>query len=307
MRKVFLAIALFLVAALGSSHAQLTMMGAGGGFGGGSTAFSGIGDISLSAGSLQFWGGFRAYSLAKVGTAAARLKRASDNAEQDINSLANGQFDAASAATFCNATTCTVVFIYDKTGNTKCENSTAACNGIGTSLAYSATACNGKPGAVLNSATPSTALLPLFAGQNQPFTTVLVGSRTGNTSAFNPTLVTPGTGFGLYFNNTANSVILYAGGLGSPAATAADSSLHSLIGVFDDAVHNEISVDGTRTNVSGIAGGNFSAGNLVIGSNSFGSWSGNLCEYALINASSSAGDIAAITNNQRSAANGYNF
>jgi hypothetical protein len=67
-----------------------------------------------------------AYSLRKLKSAyagaAISLRRASDNAEQDINFLGFTGFtgaplDIAAANAFCNATTCFVKGIYDQSGN----------------------------------------------------------------------------------------------------------------------------------------------------------------------------------------------
>jgi hypothetical protein len=76
------------------------------------SSYTGPGDLKTFA----FWGGFRAYSAATAGTKAVQLQR-SDSTVTDINTLADGSFDTASAATFCTATTCKVRILYDKSGN----------------------------------------------------------------------------------------------------------------------------------------------------------------------------------------------
>lgn len=73
-------------------------------------AYTGPGDIVSFTG----WWGMRAYSAATAGTKAIRIKRASDNAETDINTLSDGTLDAATIATFIAATSGDVVKIYDK-------------------------------------------------------------------------------------------------------------------------------------------------------------------------------------------------
>src|SRR5258708_3584367 len=69
----------------------------------GAAAYQGPGDLSIGTFST-FWS-CRAFSLAKAGTKAYQLKRASDSTTQDINSLGSGLCDTTSPATFCNATT----------------------------------------------------------------------------------------------------------------------------------------------------------------------------------------------------------
>ena len=49
--------------------------------------------------------------------AAYRVRRASDNAEQDIGFLSSGQIDQAALASFCAGTTGRVVLWYDQSGN----------------------------------------------------------------------------------------------------------------------------------------------------------------------------------------------
>lgn len=66
--------------------------------------------------SFTAWWGMRAYSAATCGTACIRVVRASDSAQSDINSLANGSLDAATLATFLTATTGKIVTWYDQVG-----------------------------------------------------------------------------------------------------------------------------------------------------------------------------------------------
>jgi hypothetical protein len=102
MRKLltFLIALVFTVGAAASAFAQGFN---GGGFNVGLGPFAsgggyvGPGDIV----SFTAWWGFRAYSAARAGTKAIRIVRASDSAQSDINSLANGSLDAATATTFC--------------------------------------------------------------------------------------------------------------------------------------------------------------------------------------------------------------
>ena len=89
------------------------------------SANSYTGPGNLVSGAI-FWGGLRAYSTGTAGTKAVRLQRASDSAQMDIDTLLTGQFDTASAASFCASTTCTVVKVYDQSGGNACGGS--ACD-----------------------------------------------------------------------------------------------------------------------------------------------------------------------------------
>jgi hypothetical protein len=72
----------------------------------GGTAYTGPGDVYTTG--IQTWGGLRAYSKATAGTKAIQVTRLSDSTTHDVNSLANGQLDIASANSFAGTdATCT--------------------------------------------------------------------------------------------------------------------------------------------------------------------------------------------------------
>lgn len=59
---------------------------------------------------------------------AIRIRRASDSTETNITVLSDGSLDVATAGTFCNATTCYATTVYDQSGNTDCDSSSAPCD-----------------------------------------------------------------------------------------------------------------------------------------------------------------------------------
>lgn len=71
-----------------------------------------------------------AYSLRKLRSAyagsAVRIRRSSDNAESNIGFLANGDFDSASAVSFCGAGNGFVVTWFDQSGNIRDVTQTTA-------------------------------------------------------------------------------------------------------------------------------------------------------------------------------------
>jgi hypothetical protein len=73
-----------------------------------------------------------AYSLRKLRSAyagsAVRIRRSSDNTETDIGFLSNGDFDSASAVSFCGAGNGFVVTWYDQSGNSRDVTNTTAVN-----------------------------------------------------------------------------------------------------------------------------------------------------------------------------------
>lgn len=76
--------------------------------------YAGPGDVVPNA---VMWWGLRAYSVAMAGTKAVRIRRDSDNTEQDFNTLSNGNLDIASISSFIGAANAFVTKLYDQSGN----------------------------------------------------------------------------------------------------------------------------------------------------------------------------------------------
>jgi hypothetical protein len=183
---------------------------------------------------------FRLLRSGYLGTGpAVRLRRASDTAETDIGFDGFNNFDLATAASHCAATTCTVVTMYDQSGNTRHLTQVtpasqpsyiAACNGAlpcmrttaGTFVASAATV------------TPATGLVSLSAVGNRSVGTGLCAFRQ---NANNNRLSATAT--------LANSWQLGATP-GSISAAASDAVWHSLQGVINGA-SSVLSIDGTET------------------------------------------------------------
>lgn len=125
MRRLLLVPALALAL---PAHAQLTTIGAGNGrppLNQGGVTYSGPGNIVASA---SFWGGLRGYSAAYAATGTGKsvnVRRASDNATQDIVILTTGAFDLASYNTFVGT---------DTTGSCTIASTTLTCSGLGSTL-----------------------------------------------------------------------------------------------------------------------------------------------------------------------------
>lgn len=108
-------LALFLAGLTCIANAQLPSTSAGKKPGG--AAFQGPLDI-ITTGAVGCWG-FRALSAAKTNTAIIRLRDTTTTTEQDINALSNGNFDAASAATFLGGHSGVIAKLYDQSGNAR--------------------------------------------------------------------------------------------------------------------------------------------------------------------------------------------
>src|SRR5262245_54633133 len=78
--------------------------------------YNGPGDIVSGA---MMWWGLRAYSSATRGTNCCRIRRASDNAEQDFTTLQNGNVDRSAISTFLTSTTGFFTKLYDQSGNSR--------------------------------------------------------------------------------------------------------------------------------------------------------------------------------------------
>lgn len=77
-------------------------------------------------------GAAAAYSLRKLDKdyagSAIRVRRSSDNTEQDIGFLSSGELDTTSLKSFCGANTGTVTTFYDQSGNSRNATQTTAAN-----------------------------------------------------------------------------------------------------------------------------------------------------------------------------------
>lgn len=216
--------------------------------------YSGPGDLVAALA----WVGLRPYSLAKVGTKAVNLVRASDSHTCDFLSSAtlglgnsagcsNSGENGTALATWCNATTCSVTKLYDQTGGTNC--SAAVCD--------VSQATGAKQPTVTLSCLGSLPCLTFVRASNQILTNAAgaagaangpaftsAAERTGNTTSFHEYF---GSGHSeLLFKNAVNAAGVY-GGTGV-FGTANDSVWHAIQGwatVTANATYTYI--DGTKT------------------------------------------------------------
>lgn len=222
------------------------------------------------------WRGLRAYSDAVIGNNAVRLRRDSDNAEQDFVTVAGGGLDLPSITTFKGAANLLLVKLYDQTGNgndltqaTAARQQVFALASLGSLPTIT---CDGVSLHTLdNLAVPSIAA---------PTTLSWVAKNTAGSGAAAPIWSSQGSAFQAQYNNSgANQVLIYAGSVLS--AVASDNSWHALQGVLNG-VTSDMNVDGTaNTGTTGAATGDtteilfgISGGNVFAGSFAeLGRWS----------------------------------
>lgn len=275
MRKIWtLALAANVAFAPLPAPGQLLLTGAGGAKIG--AAYQGPGDIV--SGALAFWS-CRAYSLAKAGTKAYRIVRASDSAQTDINSLANGLCDVPTPTAFCASTTCKVVTYYDQTGALACAGSTACDLTQATSAnqpALTISALSGSPCATDSGVTGIALSTAAVLAQAQPFTLTGIGERTGNLTGAQRLINSNGSATNFGWRSTANTVGMQSGTI---TATASDSAYHAFVVTYSNGGTSSIVVDGAAT--TGTLGAISLGGLFVVMNDATGSgdpMTGSFCE-----------------------------
>lgn len=204
------------------------------------TTYVGPGDVV--SGAVGWWG-LRAYSLAKAGTAAIRLRASGDDAQSDFNTLSNGNLDTASISSFkaTHGGNLFVTKLYDQSGGTNDLVQATAANQPPFSLSIL-----GSLPAIDNTAGGSVSLRSGNVTQTQPFSWSMVYNRTSfggdclliNEVSSNLIQIVRGVLGG------ANNTALFAGS--NFNAAAADATWHG-IQMLVNAASSKITVDGSDT------------------------------------------------------------
>ena len=254
--------------------------------------YTGQGDITT----FSSWWGLRAYSAATSGNKVANVCNTTPTCA-DINSLANGNFDVATAqagTTNCGGAggQCTVATLYDQVSTLNLVQATSGMQPLLIFSAVGGKACfqNNSGNHYHQSSASKT--------QAQPFAFTAVSERTSGTSA-NYIFASNNNDVGIGAV-AANTAVLF-GSFGSAAITVtsvADNSFHDIIGTFNGTTPNSIlTVDGadsTGTTVNTMAGtvSNFSDG----GSDVF---LGYICENGFIAAAPNGTIRTNLANNMK--------
>lgn len=263
MRRTLLAVAA-LLACLPAYAGSLTLLGAGGPTVA-AASYTGPGDVVASA--LTWWG-LRAYSAATVSTAAANICNAADANCADVNSLANGNFDVATATGAplnCGGAggTCTVKTLYNK------GSCGASCDLTQSTIASRPTLVLSCLGSLPCMATSGTQQLVSASAvtQSQPYTSVSIAETTN--AGTSGSLFTWGNagnsdGGAIYLAPSAGNPQLYCGSALHSAGTAVINTWYALEGVCNGG-SSLLYVDGSTSGL-GVTG---SAGNTALASSGF--------------------------------------
>lgn len=271
-------------------------------------SYTGPGDIIAGAAA---WGGMRAYSAAYATSLGkiANICTPSDAVCADVNSDSSGNFNLAGTPSLtCNnvGSICTVKTLYDQTGNTNC--SSTACDFVQPTIAIRPilviSASGGRPAMRFQggSAQLTIAVGHTITTMAQPFWISAVGGkRTAGTTTLTSFLV-GGTNAGLLFSNSANTIAVAAGSLGT--ATAADAAYHSVQGLINSS-SSSVYVDTTTTSSLNPGTNNMSGQSLIIGNFSGSGLTGDIFEVGVWAGNQSASNVAMGLNQHGT--NGYSF
>lgn len=210
--------------------------------------YAGPGDIV--SGAKCFWG-LRAYTLALVGNTVIRLRRDSDNAEQDFATITGGGLDLSSITSFKGAAGLFVVTLYDQLlgSFTDLTNSTAA-----TQLQFILNGLGSKP--VIRSTTGLFVRSGSDITMTQPFALSIVGKRTGGFTSDGKLLgSTDGTLVG--WTTISNTMTVGAKGT-NYNVSAADNTWHAAQFTANGA-SSDLNIDGT-VNTGNVGSGNMGGG-----------------------------------------------
>lgn len=263
--------------------------------------YVGLGDVQASWFS---WGGLRAFSCATAGTKAAQLCLRSTPATcQDINTLANGNFDTASAATFC-ATPCDVATLYDKSGNGRdLTQATATERPQYTTSAIGSLPCMTLPAGTLP-ATPGRFLETSVTVGNVsvPFSFSTVLKITGNDGTNPIILGDVGTGTTkqeVLYNGSTTTFLLQDNNTGGFTATTGAAVFHAVNAVSNGASSN-IAIDGSTTTGTNGTTGMLNGDSLAIGDPNASNrdLAAIVCEAGMTNTAISSGTATSLNSNQ---------
>lgn len=238
------------------------------------------------------WYGLRAYSSDRLGCFAVRIRRVSDNAEQDFATLVNGSLDIASIATFLSATSGTFVTLYDHSGNSLHVAQATAAN----QAVYNATGTGTKPTADFAAASAHRYQTGVSITQAQPLTISAVVKTVANGSRQNVWQSTDDLiQIGWNLGGDANLLYIFAGS--ALSATANAGAFHAIQAVFN-AASSDANIDGSPTTGSASTSG--IATPIVIGGTSAGGipFNGAACEIGVWAGAFSGAESSAMSSNQ---------
>lgn len=256
-------------------------------------AYVGPGDIKTFAA----WWGLRAYSAAACGTACADIQPSVGGTITAINSLANGDFDSASAATALGGNSGFITKLYDQTGGGKHMVQLG-----GTQPQIQLNVLQG--GTLPEIRMPGVSFVTGFsmsatglAAVANPWTVVAAANQLSNAAASTSYLLcsgTTGAAGAQYFCYPATDLqINMADFFGGSTPAITDNAYHRFVAV-DNSGSSFVYIDGASNSVSGGAS-NFAAG-AFFGTVQGGS-SIKMVEVGIIAANTNSTDAASLDTN----------
>lgn len=258
-----------------------------------SFAYTGPGDIISGA---TAWWGLRAYSAAKIGSSCIRLRRDSDNTEQDFVTLANGGVDTASITTFKGAANLFVTKIYDQTANAQHLAQTTAAlqpkftlSGIGTLPVMTFVFADGR----------NLELTTGFSPATQPYTLSVVMNDADANGATYTTVLANGSAdsVGMFGDDGTSQRIEIGAGAGAFIVGMDANVWHAVQGIFNGASSN---INFDSTDHTGTVGTTAWGSAASLGGNRGGhSFDGMITEAGMWPIAFSAGNNTDMALNQR--------
>jgi hypothetical protein len=266
----------------------------------GGGGYTGPGDIQA----FTFWCGFRAYSAATAGTKAIRVVRASDSTQTDINTLANGNLDAATLTTFLTATTGNVVICYDKAGTNDLGLSTLGVGPVVTANALNTSYCGTHAHAFASSLLSGSAL-----NLSQPYYFSTIGNQTATANG-NTLISINNSGYaGAEMSlNATSKALVYSGTSLLSSGTTTTGVWYALQGLFNGG-SSVVSLNGTET--TGAAGAQATGANVITTANDYSPPSAGqaadaiICETGVISGTVSPTNRINLNANMRGAYGGF--
>src|SRR5262245_17545162 len=217
-----------------------------------------VGPADIVSGATVWWG-LRAYSNSALGSNVIRLRRSSDNAEQDFATVTGGGLDTSAITSFKGAASLFIVKLYDQTGGGRHVNQGTAANQPVFTLSDLGT----LPTAAFTTFPIYLQSLAANVTVVQPETCCIVCITTGSFTTQSIYAAVGGLQLiGAEHGGVANNLFSYAGGTGLDA-TCADNTWHAVAAVINSSAAN-ININGSVT--SGTLGTNTGTDNGYYGS-----------------------------------------
>ena len=264
-----------------------------------SNLFEGINSIdytgpldSVTSGLIDAWSVYRRLLAAYTGPL-IRVRRSSDNAEQDIDAAATGLLDTAALLSFVGANNGFVSVVYGQSGGQDMEQATA---GSQPQIVSSGSLLTDSLSTAAMQGSNKSMAAVFTTSADMPFT--VYANASGNVpNATYELLVGWDSAISRWFGKQDNETVYATEGRVSSGAITADNALYAYC--YGSPINNDaLYINGVDVGTaSGGTGNDFSAAGLTWGNRSTGGipWNGKMKELALYNATHSGGTIVSLS------------